>query len=127
MLNKVIFFLHMCSYVQRRFLTLHNYTVSDKAHSGECAICQKALLYHYLYVARASINFSVFLQTKGVFWAGDNQVYNMGFVNNWKEDIISEYLSHPKSSWQDPFPIYTQYKEQNINVQGALHIARQFD
>ena len=71
------------------------------------------------------MNFSVFLQTKGIFWAGDNQVINNDFVQKFQDDIIGEFHSHPKANWLDEVPIYTQTKLFNINIQGALHIARQ--
>lgn len=98
--------------------------ISEAALKGECKHCEKALRYHYLYLARASVTLSVILQARGVFWAGDNQVANEKFVDAVREELVEEFLNHTKQEWIADVPIYTQTRSFNINLEGAIFIAR---
>eukprot|EP01096_Ripella_sp_DP13-Kostka_P007179 TRINITY_DN2609_c0_g2_i2.p1 TRINITY_DN2609_c0_g2~~TRINITY_DN2609_c0_g2_i2.p1 ORF type:complete len:391 (-),score=152.65 TRINITY_DN2609_c0_g2_i2:49-1221(-) len=89
-----------------------------------CDKAVKALELHYKYLARATQNLAVVLQAKGVFWAGDNQVRNGAFVDKIAADLEKELLSHPKFSWINEMPVFSQIKNFNINIAGALFIAK---
>eukprot|EP01095_Lingulamoeba_sp_RSL-Kostka_P000521 TRINITY_DN10801_c1_g3_i1.p1 TRINITY_DN10801_c1_g3~~TRINITY_DN10801_c1_g3_i1.p1 ORF type:complete len:412 (+),score=163.79 TRINITY_DN10801_c1_g3_i1:148-1383(+) len=86
-------------------------------------IAKKALKLHYLYLARATQQLAVVLQAKGIFWAGDNQVNNGRFVDSIIQDLQTEFLSHPKNDWLR-IPIYCQTQIFNMNISGALYVAR---
>jgi len=87
-------------------------------------IAKKALLYHYLTIARASANLAICLGAKGIFWAGGNQIHNGDFVRANKELLYKEFLHHPKKSWIESIPIFMQIKDFNVNLEGTLHVGR---
>lgn len=91
---------------------------------GSDEAAKKALLYHYLFLARASANLAICMGAKGIFWAGGNQISNTQFVENSKALLHNEFLHHPKLSWIENIPIFTQTKDFNINLEGTLHVSR---
>jgi glucokinase len=84
----------------------------------------KALELHYRYAARCSQGLAIGLQAKGIFFAGDNQVNNKDFIFERAEQVKQEFLNHTKSNWLDDVPIFSQIKSTNINILGALYVAR---
>jgi len=86
----------------------------------------KALELHYRYAARCSQGLAVGLLCRVIFFAGDNQVHNQEFIFKRIELMKQEFLNHTKSSWLDDVPIYAQIKVTNINILGALHVARSY-
>jgi len=61
--------------------------ISENAQNGE-EYSSKALLYHYLYLSRASSNLSICLGAKGIFWAGGNQISNGKFVEDNRCELL---------------------------------------
>merc|ERR1712110_902722 len=86
--------------------------ISILAHNGD-AVAERALWYHYAYLAQGTANLAVCVGAKGVFWAGDNQRNNNDFVQRFAQDFVNEFLHHPKRAWLEPLPIYVQKKEFN--------------
>lgn len=98
--------------------------VSALATEGTNEAAVRALLYHYLFLARASANLAICMGAKGIFWAGGNQISNSKFVEAKKELLYNEFLNHPKTSWINNVPIYAQTKDFNINLEGTVHVSR---
>jgi len=84
----------------------------------------KALLWHYKYLFRSAQTQCVGLQAKGVFLAGDNQVYNNSFVTKHTNTFKEEFLNHTKRKWIEEIPFYQQTKKYNLNLHGTLFVAR---
>jgi len=97
--------------------------VSILAHNGD-AVAERALWYHYAYLAQGTANLAVCVGAKGVFWAGDNQRNNNDFVQRFAQDFVNEFLHHPKRAWLEPLPIYVQKKEFNFNLEGTVTVSR---
>merc|ERR1712137_39424 len=98
-------------------------SISRLAKEGD-EVASKALLYHYLFIARASANLAICMGAKGIFWAGSNQIHNGEFVTKNKEALYREFLHHPKRAWIESVPIYMQTKDFNVNLEGTLHVSR---
>jgi len=81
---------------------------------------QKALLLHYKYLFRSAQQQSIAFQCKGVFLAGDNQVYNDPFVVQHVNQFKAEFLNHPKQHWISESAVYRQTKSYNLNLLGCL-------
>jgi glucokinase len=66
----------------RLLLTCDKRCVVAKRATAEppCPFAKKALLLHYQYLMRAAQNLAIGMNVKGVFLAGDNQVFNRDFV-----------------------------------------------
>jgi len=99
--------------------------IATNAGKGD-KYASKALELHYRYAARCSQGLAIGLQCKVIFFAGDNQVHNQEFIFKRIELLKQEFLNHTKSSWLDDIPIYAQTKVTNINILGALHVARSY-
>jgi len=97
--------------------------VAINASNGE-KYATKALQLHYKYAARCSQGLAIGLQTKAIFFAGDNQVQNQHFIFKYADLVKQEFCNHTKSNWLVDVPIFAQIKATNINILGALHVAR---
>jgi len=69
-------------------------------------------------------NLSVGLLAKGIFLAGDNQVVNNTLMERHLPELREEFLDHPKADWIQDLKLFTQHKRFNLNLHGALHVAR---
>jgi len=83
-----------------------------------------ALLWHYRYLARHTQNLALGLQVGGVFWGGDNQVNNADFVSKYLDVLRAEFLNISKSHWVQDLQVFSQVQTININLEGAMMIAR---
>ena len=97
--------------------------VSNLALQGN-PIAEKALLYHYIFLARGTANLAVCTGAQGIFWAGSNQISNGQFVDRNAKALEQEMLSHPKKDWLKPLPIYAQTQEFNVNLEGTITVSR---
>jgi hypothetical protein len=91
---------------------------------GPMKYAHDSLKAHYRYLARFSQQLCITFRAKGVFWVGDNQVYNQNFVSALSDDLLYEFYDHPKASWIHDVPIYSQMKSVNINLLGVLFTAK---
>jgi glucokinase len=89
-----------------------------------CKYATEALLLHYRFLMRIAKNLAIGLQAKGLFLAGDNQVANNPFFEKYLDVMREEFLDHPKRSWIIDVDLFTQTKSFNINLRGALFVAR---
>ena len=109
--------------IEITLLTVCATLVSKLAGTGN-AIAERALWYHYAYLAQGTANLAVCTGAKGVFWAGDNQIANGEFVDKIAKDLSQEFLNHPKRAWLEPLPIYAQTKKFNVNLEGTITVSR---
>jgi len=82
---------------------------------------------HYRYLMKAAQNIAILIPTcRGVFFAGDNQVYNEDFFKEHLSVLQNEiFQTHQKKHWLCDLKPYRQMKEYNFNVKGCLQKARE--
>ncbi|KAL9642940.1 hypothetical protein ABK040_010633 [Willaertia magna] len=88
---------------------------------------KKAMLTHYSYLMRAAQNIAVMIPScRGVFFAGDNQVYNEDFFKESLAEMKHELFgTHQKKHWLTDLKPFRQMKEYNFNLKGCLQKARE--
>jgi len=82
------------------------------------------IAYVYRFLIRDAQNLCIFSQAKSVFLSGDNQVRNLQFVLDIKDLLGEEFLNHVKREWLTSVDVWTQHKDANFNMFGALYLAR---
>jgi len=85
-----------------------------------------AIKYVYRYLIRNAQTLCVLSQAKSIFLSGDNQVKNMNFVTDLKDDLHHEFLDHPKRHWLETVDVWTQHQDANFNIFGVLFLARKY-
>uniref|UniRef100_A0A384E136 Glucokinase n=2 Tax=Naegleria fowleri TaxID=5763 RepID=A0A384E136_NAEFO len=88
---------------------------------------RQAMITHYRYLMKAAQNIAVLIPTcRGVFFAGDNQVFNEDFFKEHLSILQKElFQTHQKKHWLTDLKPYRQMKEYNFNVKGCLQKARE--
>jgi len=97
--------------------------IAQAANSKSIPQAVDALLLHYKYLIRCAQNVCVTMNGKGVFLAGDNQVYNFPFVKANSHVFQEEFLHHPKKLWLEHTPVFVQTASYNFNLHGTVYVA----
>jgi len=83
----------------------------------------RAMYLHYSYLIRCAQQLCVGLVAKGVFLAGDNQVFNDPFVSEHGKKLEQDFLMHSKQAWLQGIPVFRQIKKYNLNLLGCIYVA----
>eukprot|EP01112_Ceratiomyxa_fruticulosa_P014360 TRINITY_DN4108_c0_g2_i1.p1 TRINITY_DN4108_c0_g2~~TRINITY_DN4108_c0_g2_i1.p1 ORF type:complete len:370 (+),score=78.68 TRINITY_DN4108_c0_g2_i1:123-1232(+) len=97
--------------------------IARAANNKSIPEAEDALLLHYRYLIRCAQGICVTMNGKGVFLAGDNQVYNLPFVKANSHVFQEEFLHHPKRQWLEHTPVYVQTELYNFNLHGTVYVA----
>jgi len=109
--------------VDPKLKSLTTEEIANAANTKSIPQAVDALFLHYKYLIRCAQNISVTMNGKGVFLAGDNQVYNFPFVKANSHVFQEEFLHHPKRSWLEHTPVFVQTEFYNFNLHGTVYVA----
>ncbi|KAL6064298.1 putative Group A glucokinaselike [Balamuthia mandrillaris] len=96
----------------------------NATNSEACPYAHKAMMLHFKFLMRIAKNLCIGLQVRGMLLAGDNQVNNNLFLEQNLESLRAEFFDHPKKAWIEDIDLFTQTKPVNLNLHGALYVAR---
>jgi glucokinase len=99
--------------------------IAKKAMEDGDEVAVRSVMVFYRTLMRAMQTLGVAVMCKGVIIAGDNQVINNPLLTDERVKELKEtFTTHPRESWLSKMVILKQAVSMNLNIEGALYIAK---